>query len=163
MWSNPGPPSVSGNATPVRPSSAAFLKSPSGKWPFPSFSLASGRTSDSANSRTLFCNSCCSSVSSKFKGLASHKHLSVPVHGNKNCTVGCELSDSQALPDFADLHRVARGVNRENHNQFLAAHPACDRMHCCPGAKLIVAILEVGSYPCAAATKFLNGCGQRWE
>src|SRR6267378_7114886 len=64
-WSKPAPPSDSGNATPVKPSSAAFLKSSRGKCPVSSSSFASGRTSDSANSRTLFCSSCCSSVSSR--------------------------------------------------------------------------------------------------
>src|SRR5712692_8427347 len=65
MWSKPAPPSDSGNATPANPSSAAFLKSSRGKCPVSSSSFASGRTSDSANSRTLFCSSFCSSVSSR--------------------------------------------------------------------------------------------------
>src|SRR5713226_734108 len=64
-WSKPAPPSDSGNATPVKPSSAAFLKSSRGKRPVSSSSFAIGRTSDSANSRTLFCSSFCSSVSSR--------------------------------------------------------------------------------------------------
>src|SRR5712664_3427615 len=65
MWSKPAPPSDSGKGTPVSPSSAAFLKSSRGKCPVSSCSFASGRTSDSANSRTLFCNNFCSSVSSR--------------------------------------------------------------------------------------------------
>src|SRR5467141_739819 len=65
IWSKPAPPSASGNATPVSPSSAALRKSSRGKCPVSSFSFASGRTSDSANSRTLFCSSFCSSVSSR--------------------------------------------------------------------------------------------------
>src|SRR6266852_5042150 len=66
MWSQPAPPSASGIATPVSPNSAAFLKRLRGKLPVSSNSLASGLTSDSANSRTLFCSSLCSSVSSRF-------------------------------------------------------------------------------------------------
>src|SRR5258708_8723552 len=65
MWSKPAPPSDSGNGTPVSPSSAAFLKRSRGKCPVSSSSFARGRTSDSANSRTLFCSSLCSSVSSR--------------------------------------------------------------------------------------------------
>src|SRR5437660_4075661 len=65
MWSKPPPPSDSGKGTPVSPSSAAFLKSSRGKCPVSSSSFARGRTSDSANSRTLFCSSFCSSVSSR--------------------------------------------------------------------------------------------------
>src|SRR5208283_3324112 len=65
-WSKPAPPSASGNATPVKPNSAAFLNSSRGKCPVSSSSLACGRTSVSANSRTLFCSNFCSSLSSKF-------------------------------------------------------------------------------------------------
>src|SRR5712691_13379902 len=72
MWSKPAPPSDSGKGTPVRPSSAAFLKSARGKWPVSSSSFASGRTSDSANSRTLFWSSFCSSVSSRSTVARSH-------------------------------------------------------------------------------------------
>src|SRR5579863_1679687 len=66
MWSKPAPPSFSGSATPVRPNSAAFVKRSRGKWPVSSSSRARGLTSASANSRTDFCSSNCSSVSSKF-------------------------------------------------------------------------------------------------
>src|SRR5712691_10011868 len=65
MWSKPAPPSDSGKGTPVSPRSAALLKSSRGKRPVSSSSFARGRTSDSANSRTLFCSSFCSSVSSR--------------------------------------------------------------------------------------------------
>src|SRR6266436_4534214 len=65
MWSKPAPPSDSGNGTPVSPSSAAFLKRSRGKCPVSSSSFDRGRTSDSANSRTLFWSSFCSSVSSR--------------------------------------------------------------------------------------------------
>src|SRR6266705_2247211 len=77
MWSKPAPPSASGSATPVRPISAAFLKSARGKWPVSSSSFANGRTSDSANSRTVFCSSFCSSVSSRSNVANSRqaKHL----------------------------------------------------------------------------------------
>src|SRR5258708_12286766 len=70
-WSKPAPPSASGNAMPVSPSSAAFLKSSRGKCPVSSSSFASGLTSDSANSRTLFCSSSCSSVSFRSKDVFS--------------------------------------------------------------------------------------------
>src|SRR6266851_5696580 len=77
MWSKPAPPSDSGNGTPVSPSSAAFLKRSRGKCPVSSSSFARGRTSDSANSRTLFCSSFCSSVSSRstVAHSCSAKHL----------------------------------------------------------------------------------------
>src|SRR5260370_30784199 len=71
-WSKPAPPSDSGKGTPVSPSSAAFLKSSRGKCPVSSSSFASGFTSDSANSRTLFCSSFCSSVSSRSTVARSH-------------------------------------------------------------------------------------------
>src|SRR5271154_3410215 len=71
MWSKLAPPSDSGRAMPVRPSSAAFLKVAWGKWPVSSSSLASGRTSDSANSRTVFWRRDCSSVRSRFMGGSS--------------------------------------------------------------------------------------------
>src|SRR5260221_13181487 len=50
----------------MRPSSAAFLKVSRGKRPVSSSSFASGFTSDSANSRTVFWRSFCSSLSSRF-------------------------------------------------------------------------------------------------
>src|SRR5580658_6132418 len=68
MWSKPAPPSDSGMAMPVRPSSAALAKRARGKWPVSSSSLARGRTSDSANSRTVFWRRDCSSVRSRFMG-----------------------------------------------------------------------------------------------
>src|SRR5271167_2164743 len=71
MWSMPAPPSASGMATPVRPSSAAFWKSSRGNLPFSSFSRARGLTSASAKSRTLFWRSFCSSVSSRFKEISA--------------------------------------------------------------------------------------------
>ena len=46
-----------------------FAKRARGKWPDSSSSLASGRTSDSANSRTVFWRRDCSSVRSRFKWL----------------------------------------------------------------------------------------------
>src|SRR5580692_3111536 len=58
-------------AMPVRPSSAAFLNVACGKCPVSSSSLASGRTSDSANSRTVFWRRDCSSVRSRFMGGSS--------------------------------------------------------------------------------------------
>src|SRR6266700_531978 len=73
MWSKPAPPSASGSATPVRPISAAFLKSARGKWPVSSSSFANGRTSDSANSSMVFGSSFCSSVSSR-SNVANSRH-----------------------------------------------------------------------------------------
>src|ERR1700674_2890061 len=69
MWSKPAPPSDSGNATPVRPSSAALRNVSRGKFPVSSISRASGFTSFSANSRTVRCSSFCSSFNSRFNGL----------------------------------------------------------------------------------------------
>src|SRR5215467_4066361 len=66
MWSNAAPPSLSGRATPVKPSSAAMANRSRGKRPLSSSSRVRGLTSDSANSRTDFCSSSCSSVSSRF-------------------------------------------------------------------------------------------------
>src|ERR1700674_3292991 len=68
MWSKPAPPSDSGSATAVRPSSAALRNVSRGKCPVTSISRASGFTSFSANSRTVRCSNVCSSVSEKFNG-----------------------------------------------------------------------------------------------
>src|ERR1700683_4556492 len=58
---------------PVSPSSAAFLKVSRGKRPVSSISFACGFTSASANSLTLRCRSCCSSVRSRFTPLPPAK------------------------------------------------------------------------------------------
>src|SRR5208337_4225799 len=107
-WSKPAPPSASGNATPVKPSSAAFLNSSRGKCPVSSSSLASGRTSDSANSRTLFCSSFCSSVSSRFTATPCH-----PVQGRGSAS---RNSSGQRLPQL-----LKRGL------QFLRLHARFSR------------------------------------
>src|SRR5580698_5758476 len=82
---------------PVRPSSAAFLNVACGKWPVSSSSLASGRTSDSANSRTVFWRRDCSSVRSRFMG-----------------------GSSLAQKVEKDLHR-GRGGHGEEKSRFLAS------------------------------------------
>src|SRR5437660_108565 len=89
-WSKPAPPSASGNATPVSPNSAAFLNRPRGKCPVSSSSLASGFTSDSANSRTLFCNSFCSSVSSR--STVAHSRLAKQLF--EFCILGKRLQEA---------------------------------------------------------------------
>src|SRR5260370_17878221 len=58
--------------TPVNPSSAALRNVSCGKCPVSSSSFASGFTSESANSRTLFWSSFCSSVSSRSTVARSH-------------------------------------------------------------------------------------------
>ena len=60
----PAPPCSSGTLTPARPSSAAWSKNARGNSPDSSISLARGRTTSSANRRTVSCSSFCSSVSS---------------------------------------------------------------------------------------------------
>ena len=61
----PAPPYASGNCTPIKPSSAIFGSSSSGKCCALSHSITCGRISLSANSRTLRRSSSCSSVSRK--------------------------------------------------------------------------------------------------
>src|SRR4051794_17960234 len=60
----PAPPYSSGTATPARPSSPAWSKKERGNSPLSSISLARGRTTSSANLRTLSCSIFCSSLSS---------------------------------------------------------------------------------------------------
>src|SRR5208337_305877 len=107
-WSNPAPPHSSGNATPVSPSSAAFLNSSRGKCPVSSNSFASGRTSISANSRTLFCSSFCSSLSSKF--------TATPCQPSQGRGSASRNSSGQRLPQL-----IKRGL------QFLRLHPRFPR------------------------------------
>src|SRR5260370_14327088 len=126
MWSKPAPPSDSGNGTPVSPSSAAFLKSPRGKWPVSSSSFASGRTSDSANSRTLFCSSCCSSVSSR--STVAHSHSAKHLFELRILSRRSRLRESserlgQAFIRSFQSCRVNAGFARYGHEVRLA-HPA---------------------------------------
>src|SRR6266849_6792912 len=123
MWSKPAPPSSSGKATPVRPSSAAFLNVSRGKCPVSSSSRASGFTSDSANSRTLFCSNFCSSVSSRFKVVfsahkpdrRSYSAFYVPVRA-------CCSEEGRAKPVVRGLQifRVDAGLTSHGHKVRIA-------------------------------------------
>src|SRR5580700_3622999 len=107
MWSKPAPPSDSGMAMPVRPSSAAFLKVARGKWPVSSSSLASGRTSDSAKSRTVFWRRDCSSVRSRFMGGSSlaQKKKKIYTEGAEYAEGAEKKTKDQRHEARADLRR----------------------------------------------------------
>ena len=63
----PEPPYSAGQTTPMSPSSPSFVKTSRGNSCFSSHSRACGPISASANSRTVFLRSCCSSVRLKSK------------------------------------------------------------------------------------------------
>src|SRR5260370_24710442 len=122
-WSKPAPPSASGNAMPVSPSSAAFLKSSRGKCPVSSSSFASGLTSDSANSRTLFCSSFCSSVSSRSKDVFSARKPTRNVDSAFCATVpacGSEEGLAERVVSCSQIFRMDAGLTSHRHEVRVA-------------------------------------------
>src|SRR5712692_4919823 len=126
MWSKPAPPSDSGNATPVNPSSAAFLKSSRGKCPVSSSSFASGRTSDSANSRTLFCSSFCSSVSSRSNVSDSFSAKNRYEYGIRARLAHALRSGKRLRESFVSCRKIFRVYTRlsDYGHEIRIAHPA---------------------------------------
>src|SRR5580700_481073 len=124
MWSKPAPPSDSGMAMPVRPSSAAFLKLSRGKWPVSSSSLASGRTSDAANSRTVFSSSACSSVRSRFmcRSSLAQKKKKIYTEGTEKNRLRRRLGEglAQALIRNFEFFGVNTGLARHGHEVGIA-------------------------------------------
>src|SRR5713101_7132354 len=123
MWSKPAPPSASGNAMPVSPSSAAFLKSSRGKCPVSSSSFASGLTSDSANSRTLFCSSFCSSVSSRSKDVFSARKPARHLDSAFYATVtvcGSEEGLAEPVVSCSQIFRMDAGLTSHRHEVRVA-------------------------------------------
>src|SRR5215470_13407240 len=116
MWSNPAPPSASGMAKLVNPSSPALRKFSRGNRPVSSSSLAMGFTSDSANSRTLFWRSLCSSLSSRFT--AALRDLASSL---------CE-GLAQPFVGGLQLFRMHAGLGGDGH-EVCVTEPARQRVH----------------------------------
>src|SRR5215471_298077 len=116
MWSNPAPPSASGMATLVNPSAAALRKFSLGNRPVSSSSLAMGFTSDSANSRTVFWRSSCSSLSSRFTAALRNSASSF-----------CE-SLAQSFVGGFEFFRMHAGLASHGH-EVGVTEPAGQRVH----------------------------------